>query len=413
MIANMSKQFSDGEIINFLDDSQSPLSVRVLDFSLSDEYSKKCSLKFECNFGTYQKIESESLFSLKPTIFASSDKTRFRSDRQIEIEVTLKPRLLAEGLQSLAGSSYGDRELLLALSLAIRGEESTASKIDLIEEREPLCLFCRDWLALSVRQQQADGSVIVIPTFWSYLNFDEFPSKPSTQENFYDALDKFIKDRDDAEKSVAKRAIEKLFEEIGNEFIAFNNADFMQETEETISEVFEEIGQAIEDWSKQPSVDFMLSEHPIYDAIIRFFSEDDWEFAKLKGESVLRLAAQGKNAQLTCYAKALEERHIFIFYSIAPLQVPKKKRRAIAELIARINHGLLLGNLELNFETGEIYCKTSIDVTGDRLTHALIRNLVYTNVLTMDRYLPGITAVLTEGTSPQEAVLFPDLDEGL
>lgn len=65
---------------------------------------------------------------------------------------------------------------------------------------------------------------------------------------------------------------------------------------------------------------------------------------------------------------------------------------------------MVLGNFELDFSDGEIRYKTSIDVEGDRLTPALVQNLVYTNVMMMDQYLPGITAVLEQGLSPAEAI---------
>ncbi|MEB3294607.1 MAG: hypothetical protein VKJ24_15735 [Synechococcales bacterium] len=58
---------------------------------------------------------------------------------------------------------------------------------------------------------------------------------------------------------------------------------------------------------------------------------------------------------------------------------------------------LITGNsnhFELDFNDGEIQYKTSIDVEGDRLTPALIKRLVYTNVAMMDDYLPGIQAVV-------------------
>jgi hypothetical protein len=33
-----------------------------------------------------------------------------------------------------------------------------------------------------------------------------------------------------------------------------------------------------------------------------------------------------------------------------------------------------------------------------------LKQLVYTNVLTMDQYLPGIEAVISSKTSPEEAI---------
>lgn len=76
---------------------------------------------------------------------------------------------------------------------------------------------------------------------------------------------------------------------------------------------------------------------------------------------------------------------------------------AIAHFLTLANYGTLIGNFELDFSDGEIRYKTSIDVQGDRLTPALIKRLVYTNVTMMDDYLPGIQAVVA-GQDPAEAI---------
>jgi hypothetical protein len=43
-------------------------------------------------------------------------------------------------------------------------------------------------------------------------------------------------------------------------------------------------------------------------------------------------------------------------------------------------------------------------VEGDELTPALVKNLVYANLSTMDRYLPGIMGVVYANLSPQQAI---------
>ncbi|WP_199784763.1 hypothetical protein [Nostoc sp. 'Lobaria pulmonaria (5183) cyanobiont'] len=48
---------------------------------------------------------------------------------------------------------------------------------------------------------------------------------------------------------------------------------------------------------------------------------------------------------------------------------------------------MIIGNFELDFTDGEISCKTSIDVEGDRLSFTLIQRVVYANVTMMDEYL--------------------------
>lgn len=132
----------------------------------------------------------------------------------------------------------------------------------------------------------------------------------------------------------------------------------------------------------------------ILSAIINFFTSDDWPFVKIQGEPILHMILSGKNGKWTCYAKARTDRSQFVFYSICPVSVPESKYLALAEFITRANYGTIIGNFELDFTTGEIRYKTSIDISGSTLTSTQIKQLVYTNTMMMDEYLPGIKSVI-------------------
>lgn len=142
----------------------------------------------------------------------------------------------------------------------------------------------------------------------------------------------------------------------------------------------------------------------IFDIVRRFFTDDEWYFLQMDNQPILQMSFQGKNGKWTCYAQVKEDQQIFFFYSVSPVNVPEEKRMAAAEFITRANYGLKIGNFELDFTDGELRYKTSIDVENDRLTTALVSNLVYANLWTMDRYLPGILSVVYGDVSPVEAV---------
>ncbi|MGB5709470.1 MAG: YbjN domain-containing protein, partial [Waterburya sp.] len=88
----------------------------------------------------------------------------------------------------------------------------------------------------------------------------------------------------------------------------------------------------------------------------------------------------------------------------SPDNHPQKQRLAMAEFLTRANYGITIGNFEMDFDSGEIHYKTSIDVGEDRLSTALVQQLVYANVTIADRYLPGIMAVIYGKVSPAEAI---------
>ena len=69
----------------------------------------------------------------------------------------------------------------------------------------------------------------------------------------------------------------------------------------------------------------------------------------------------------------------------------------------------MVGNFQLDPQDGQVVCKTSIDVEDDRLSTALVRQIVYNNVLTMNQVLPGLMAMIYANKSPEQALsqVFP------
>lgn len=142
----------------------------------------------------------------------------------------------------------------------------------------------------------------------------------------------------------------------------------------------------------------------LLDTMMAFFESESWPFHVMDSKTVLQTAFAGENGRWNCYAQAREEQKQFVFYSMIPVNAPEPKRQAVAEYITRVNYGLILGNFELDYSDGEIRYKTSIDVDGDEISEALIRNAVNRNVYTVDRYLPGIMSVIYADADPAEAV---------
>jgi hypothetical protein len=86
------------------------------------------------------------------------------------------------------------------------------------------------------------------------------------------------------------------------------------------------------------------------------------------------------------------------------VRTPDDKMNEVAEFITRANYGMIIGNFELDYSDGEIRYKTSVDVEDIEIGEPLIRHLVYANVLTMDKYFPGLMRVLYAGIDPVNAI---------
>ncbi|NJN94246.1 MAG: YbjN domain-containing protein [Anaerolineales bacterium] len=142
---------------------------------------------------------------------------------------------------------------------------------------------------------------------------------------------------------------------------------------------------------------------PLQTTLLNFFTENEWPIISY-GEQTVNVGFAGDHGEWECYAVAREEQEQALFYSLCPLAVPEHKRAALAEFLTRANWGLPVGNFEMNWQTGAIHFKTSIDVEGDRLNEALFGQIVYANVTAMDHYLPGIEAIIKKEVSPVEAI---------
>lgn len=165
----------------------------------------------------------------------------------------------------------------------------------------------------------------------------------------------------------------------------------------------------------------------IYDSMAAFFKKDDWPATQVEGQTAMSMNFQGQNGRWGCLARVDQEKELVLFYSYCPVKAPEDKRPILADFLTRANYGLYIGNFEMDFNDGEVRYKTSIDVEGNigtdpadkpaegaepappsteqvQLTFPLMKRLVYNNVGVMDKYMPGIMAVVYGGASPTEAI---------
>ena len=142
----------------------------------------------------------------------------------------------------------------------------------------------------------------------------------------------------------------------------------------------------------------------ILETVAEYFTSEGWSFSRLDGQPVLQVKFQAGDLEWLCYAQAREDQGQLIFYSVSPANPPEELRPAMAEFLTRVNFGLFAGNFEMDYADGEVRCKTSIDVSGDRLTAPLIRGVVDPNLHLMRTYLPGIEKVI-DGEESVEAIL--------
>lgn len=143
---------------------------------------------------------------------------------------------------------------------------------------------------------------------------------------------------------------------------------------------------------------------PIQDAVESFLTETGWGFERHASEPAVAVQIAGDNGRFSLYIQFDEGRKQLVAYALSPVRCPPARRGAMLELIARANWGLILGNFEMHLDTGDVRFKTSADVEAATFTPAGAAPILFPNVLSMDRYLPAIMAVIYSERSPEELV---------
>ncbi|HBL14746.1 MAG TPA: hypothetical protein DD379_25825 [Cyanobacteria bacterium UBA11162] len=372
--------------------SHSPLPIHAVTLTLTkqDNTLSECRLTFQITPELYQRIETEALFNLKPELRGSLSNGKFQPEPNIEIEATLQPDLLPK------------------LTETIINLDQASIYLQNLSQQQPdhPLLSTESWFVLQVKQTQESGET-GYRTFWSYLNPSLLVKENISSEEITEAMVNFFKDSLDTNLSeITQNSFTQSWAEMTKAFEELADTT-LTATEETISEIIEDVTNTFEelvDTAYESIPEETRSNPEIFEEMVNFFTEDDWSYTKIQGESVLRLAFEGENGKWNCYAKAREKQQQFVFYSICPINVPKNKRKTVSEFLTRANSGMIIGNFELDFNSGEVCYKTSIDVSGDYISSALIKQLVYTNVMMMDKYLPGLKSVISEKISPEDAI---------
>ena len=358
--------------------------------------TSECRLTLQASPELYQHIGKNALFHLNPDLRGPLSNGDFLPDLNLQLKVTLQAELLPNLLENTTTTEAAAAYLITLSQQQCQTQpaDSTApgaeNKQGTPTPFDPL-LNTESWYCLSVKQLQ-DSDETGYSTFWNYVNPALFSQLNTSSEQVTDGFINFIKDcTNDNLTTATEEATDELLKGVN---------DLFDNLENWIGEGLSEIERELE------------SSESILETVMDFFTAEDWPFARTNDPSTLRLAFRGNNGLWTCYARVKEPEGTFVFYSICPVNAPETKRLAMAEFLTLANFGLVNGNFEMDFNDGEIRYKTGIVVKGaqqalakkSHLTAALLKQLVYGNVMMMEQYLPGIMALLEKDISPKEAI---------
>ncbi len=174
-------------------------------------------------------------------------------------------------------------------------------------------------------------------------------------------------------------------------------------TEQTVNQIVD-LSEQLENTQTSISEQQESRNAPIFNIITSFLQANNLQFAKAEDVTILWFRVKGTNGEWTCYAYSKELERQLVLYSVFPYKAKPYKLPAIAEFIARVNYDMMLGNFELNFDTGEIRYKTSIDLGIHIFEHTMLQGLMEANFASMDTYFEGFMKIIYSNISPEEVL---------
>ena len=141
----------------------------------------------------------------------------------------------------------------------------------------------------------------------------------------------------------------------------------------------------------------------MFQVLVQFLNEEKFKFELEEDSKIATLFISGSSGTWMGLAKVDEDNEQMVFYSIIPSRVAPEIRPIVMEYITRANYNLIMGNFEMDLEDGEIRFKTSIDFSGEKLTKRLVKNIIFYNLIAMDRFLDGLMQVMFNGIDAKTA----------
>lgn len=94
-----------------------------------------------------------------------------------------------------------------------------------------------------------------------------------------------------------------------------------------------------------------------------------------------------------------------------PKEVPDERQMEMAHFLHLANFGLLLGCFELDFDQGDLRYRCCLYQPGPQPLKQALRRYLFTPALMLERYAPGIQAVLEKGCLARRALALCEGEE--
>jgi hypothetical protein len=152
---------------------------------------------------------------------------------------------------------------------------------------------------------------------------------------------------------------------------------------------------------------------PIVDYLKQYFDDKEWHYnhyqPKIRDSQKSHyLSLRMRNKQLDCgyLFRVQEKTKLLAVYGILPFLIPESHQSAAMLLITQINYDMMIGNLEMDVDDGEIRYKNAIDIEAVGLDDDILEHLLQ-SIIAMTTVAHEIFSDLVNNQYPAEEL--PDL----
>jgi hypothetical protein len=105
-----------------------------------------------------------------------------------------------------------------------------------------------------------------------------------------------------------------------------------------------------------------------------------------------------------CFLEIYIDQQQFVSYLLFEPVVPEVHRAAVQEFVTRANHGMKIGNFEMDLDSGAVRYKSSVGFAGAELTEVLVVNAVMMALGSVRPYSAAFLGVVDGSQEPRAAI---------
>ena len=143
---------------------------------------------------------------------------------------------------------------------------------------------------------------------------------------------------------------------------------------------------------------------PLLPIVIAALDEREWTYSVNEELNLVAFGITADHAAYNCAVIVDDDTRLVTMLARTSLRVPLEERAPACELLMRANHGLMLGNFDLDFADGEVRYKVSVDVEGGTLGTRMVQTMITIALDMHEMWYPPLMKVIYGGVTPEDAV---------